>query len=346
MAVTIKSLAEEFGVDKATASRALSGKPGVSDALRQKIVQRAKHLGFQPNVQARALATGRTQSVGLVFCDETSYFLENPFYTSLLAGIGAEAVNRDFGLTFCSLSTDDYTPGGELPHVLREHRADGFLFVGDQDDSLIKAANAHGLPMLLVDHMIRGLNLPTVMIENIDGACEAVEYLVTLGHTRIGFISGDLCSPSFNERLVGYRAVVRAHNLDDEECLVQIGDEGEAGYICMQRMLDLPNPPTAVFACNDINAVQGMKAVHERGLKIPDDISIVGFDDSRSATDAWPSLTTMRVDKQRMGRLAVQKLISRISGGEDGNEKTLVHAELVVRESTAPHLTRRKKMGK
>lgn len=335
--VTIKSLAEEFGVDKATASRALSGKPGVSDSLRNKIIARAKKLGYEPNVQARALATGKTRNIGLVFCDETSYFLENPFYTSVLAGIGAEAVERGFGLTFCSLSADDFQPGGELPRVFRESRADGYLFVGDQDDALIRAAHKEGFPMLLVDHMIRGAgNIQTIMIENIDGACKAMEHLINLGHRRIAYLTGSLVSPSFSERLAGYHAAVRAHDCDKDPELVQVGEYGEAGYDCMNRLLDLKTPPTAVFACNDINAMQAIKAMHERSVRIPEDISIIGFDDSRAATDSWPALTTMGVDKQKMGRVAVDKLLALIEGKSEFVQRTAVYAELVVRESTCP----------
>ncbi|MBN1269935.1 MAG: LacI family DNA-binding transcriptional regulator [Kiritimatiellae bacterium] len=336
MKPTIKDLAAEFGVDKATVSRALSGKPGVSDKLREKILLRARSLGFIPNAQARALATGNTETIALVFCDETSWFLENPFYSSVLAGIASEAISRDFALTFCSLSATAYTPGGPLPKVLAEGRADGFLFVGDQDDSLIKTVAGYGYPLLLVDHILRGEDLPSVIVENIDAACAAVEHLISLGHKRIGYVSGSLKSPSFNERLAGYRAALRAHKLDDEPDLVQVGEVGEAGYDCMLRLLALKRPPTAVFASNDINAIQAMKAAHEKGLDIPGDISVVGFDDSRAATDAWPALTTMRVDKQEMGRTAVHELIALIEGQKSRNRQHLVRAELVVRSSTAP----------
>lgn len=334
MGVTIQDLASEFGVDKATASRALRGKPGVSDDLRARIVERARALGFHPNAQARSLATGRTETIGLVFCDETSYFLQNPFYSAVLAGIVSEANARGYALSFCSVSWRDYE-AGELPKVMRERRADAFLFVGDQQQSLIGETRRAGFPLVLVDHRVHGENFRCVVIDNIDGACQAVEHLVSLGHRRIGYVSGALKSPSFSERLSGYRAAIRAHRADGDADLVQVGAEGEAGYECMKRLLALPRPPTAVFACNDVNAVQAMKALHEAGLRVPRDASVVGFDDSRIATDLWPALTTMRVDKHEMGRLAVRELLKALEGEPDGEREIAVKTTLVVRESTA-----------
>ncbi len=233
------------------------------------------------------------------------------------------------------MSWKDYEAGG-LPKVMRERRADAFLFVGDQQDTLIKETRRAGYPLLLVDHQIRGENCHSVVIDNIDAACRAVEYLISIGHRRIGYIGGSLKSPSFQERLAGYRAAIRAHRGDEDSDLVQIGPEGEAGFLCMQRMLGIAKRPTAVFACNDVNAVQAMKAIHKKGLRVPEDISVMGFDDSRIATDVWPSLTTMRVDENLMGRTAVRLLLALRAGSNDVPRETLLKADLVVRESTAP----------
>jgi DNA-binding LacI/PurR family transcriptional regulator len=331
--VTITDLAKEFDVDKATISRALRGKAGVSDALRRKIMKRARELKFFANAQARGLATGQTEALALVFCDETSYFLTNPFYSGVLAGIAGEADRLGFTLAFCSLSAEAYEPGNELPKVLREHRADGFLFVGDQDDRLIEEARDMNYPLLLVDHALPDKSFYSVIIDNRGGAREAVEHLASLGHRRIAFISGPLKSPSFSERLEGYRSAVEELGLEQADYLVQCVEE-EPGYNGMRRVLEGGEQPDAVFAANDTLAVMAMKALREKGLSVPDDISVMGFDDSRSAVEIWPTLTTMHVDMAGMGRLAVQHLVSLVRGEDAGATSVVIHPEVLVREST------------
>lgn len=334
MRPTIKHLADELGVHKATVSRALSGKPGVSQAIRQKILRMAVQRGFYPNGQARSLATSRTETVALVFCDETSDFLANPFYSKVLAGIASEIKNQAFSLAFCSLSLEQSKGRNPLPKIMRERRADGYLFVGDQNDSIIKYAHNLGYPLVLVDHRYGGRKFDTVAIHNVEGGRKAVEYLISLGHRRIGFVGGSLRSPSFKERLEGYRAALEAHGCASDSDLVQLG-ASQGGYENMLKLLALPRPPTAVFASNDVNAVRALKAAQEKGLKVPDDISVIGFDDSARAQESWPPLTTMRVDAENMGRIAVQKLLARIEEHDRPVEQVLVGAELVVRQSTA-----------
>ena len=331
---TIQDLAAELGVHKATVSRAMSGKPGVSDRLRQKILRMATQRGFFPNGQARSLATARTETMALVFCDESSYFLTNPFYSKVLSGIASETVHRSFSLAFCSLSAHNQTaPRNPLPKIIRERRADGLLFVGDQDDQLIHYSHNLNLPLVLVDHRFGEGRYDSVAINNVGGARKAVDYLISLGHRRIGFVGGSLRSPSFSERLDGYRQALLAAGLLDEN-LIQLGDS-HGGYETMSSLLALDNPPTAVFACNDMNAVRAIKAVHEQGLRVPDDISVIGFDDSSCATESWPQLTTIHVDAESMGRLAVQRLIGRIGQEHKSAEQVFMETELVVRQSTA-----------
>ena len=346
---TIQELAEALGVHKATVSRALGGKPGVSGRLRQRILRAAGRMGFYPNGQARSLATSRTETVALVFCDETSDFLTNPFYSKVLAGVAAETAQHSYSLAFCSLSSDVRLRGSALPKIMRERRADGFLFVGDQDDALIGYCHNLDYPLILVDHRYGGGRFDTVAIHNVAGARRAVEHLLELGHRRIGFVGGSLRSPSFRERLEGYRAALTAAGLAVDDGLVQLG-ESRGGHENMMKLLDLAEPPTAVFACNDANAVRAVKAARERGLRVPEDLSVVGFDDASCAIETWPHLTTMRVDAEEMGRLAVRRLVARINGHKGPAEESILVSRLVARDSTTfpkgarggPHLEMRK----
>ena len=329
---TLQQLADELGVHKATVSRALSGKPGVSEVVRRQILDRADQRGFFPNGPARSLATSRTETLALVFCDETSEFLTNPFYSKVLAGIASETAKHEFSLAFCSLRTDRQRRS-PLPKIMRERRADGYLFVGDQDDRLIRYAHNLNYPLVLVDHRFGGERFDSVAIDNIGGARQAVDYLVSLGHRRIGFVGGSLHSPSFEERLTGYRESLMAHEIPLEASLIQIGESG-AGHVNMSNLLNLPKIPTAVFVCNDVHAMRAIRAIHERNKKVPDDFSVVGFDDSVRALECWPQLTTMHVDAETMGRTAVRRLVQRMNIGAAAPEQVLVDAKLVVRGST------------
>ena len=338
MSVSLKLLAQEFGVDKATVSRAISGKAGVNAELRQRIVGRAAELGYTPNVQARSLSTGRTETLALIFCDETSRFLENPFYSCVLSGIASETFSLHLNLTFYSVSGCHYRADTILPEQLRGNRADGFLFVGNQHNTLIAAAQNNKIPFVLIDHVVPGIAYPAVMIDNKQAAQTAVEHLIRLGHERIAFISGSLRCPSFHERRQGYTTALRAHGIRVSPELI-LDDELDDSYSCMRHLLSLEHPPTAVFAANDPLAIQAMRAVYDRGLHIPRDISIVGFDDSRCATDAWPGLTTMHVDKELMGRLGVKKLVGLTKNRRLTPMVNYLRARLLVRESTAPPLS-------
>jgi len=335
MAPTIQDLAAELGVHKATVSRALSGKPGVSDDVRKRILHAAYEHGFYPNGTARSLATSVTETIALVFCDETSDFLTNPFYSKVLAGIAEETSRTGFSLAFCSFSLPVKGKRQVLPKIMRERRADGFLFVGDQDDTLIKYTRNLGYPLVLIDHLFGKNQFDAVSIDNVKGGKLAVKHLVELGHQRIGFIGGSLDSPSFAQRREGYRAGLVEAGLTEEPALIQVGDN-HGGYEHMLKLLAMRRPPSAVFACNDVNAVKAVKAIQEMGFSVPHDVSIVGFDDSRRASETWPTLTTIRVDAEAMGRMGVEKLVARIQGNRNPPRQTLIDVKLVIRESTKP----------
>jgi DNA-binding LacI/PurR family transcriptional regulator len=207
------------------------------------------------------------------------------------------------------------------------------LFVGDQDDALIRYAHNLNYPLVLVDHRFGGGRFDSVAINNVDGARKAVEYLISLGHSRIGFVGGSLRSPSFEERLSGYREALAAHQIPFDESLVQVG-ASYAGRENMLNLLNLSETPTAVFVCNDVNAAKAIKAINERNFKVPDDISVVGFDDSFRASECWPQLTTMRADAEVMGRMAVRRLVKRVAKEAAVPEQIFMDAELVIRGST------------
>ncbi|OQA28876.1 MAG: HTH-type transcriptional repressor CytR [Verrucomicrobia bacterium ADurb.Bin345] len=339
MRPTIQDLALELGVHKATVSRALSGKPGVSDMVRRKVIETAQTRGFFPHGLARSLATSVTETIGLVCCDETSEFLTNPFYSQVLAGIADETARHGLSLAFCSHPLPRPGKRQSIPKIMRERRADGFLFVGDQDDLLIRYAHHLGYPVVLVDHHLPTATFDTVVINNTGGAELAVHFLADLGHQRIGFVGGSLQSPSFAERLEGYRRALAERGLPADPMLVQAGEDG-SGYCNMLKLLAMPYPPTAVLACNDVHAAAALRAVREAGRRVPDDISLVGFDDSTRATETWPPLTTLSVDAEEMGRAGVKRLVTRLREPHVAPGRLVVHPRLTIRGSCSPRQTK------
>jgi LacI family transcriptional regulator len=335
MSPNIQELAISLGVHKATVSRALRGKPGVSEPVRRRILDAAALGGFYPNGQARALSTDRTEVIVLAFCDATSAFLSNPFYSMVLEGIAHETADRGFSLAFCSLSNGSRKFGDDaLPKVILERRADGVLFVGDVDERTVLRTRELGHPVVLADHSIRGAAIDTVVADNRGGARAAVEYLLSLGHRRIGFVGGSLRSQSFDERLQGFREALGANGCPCPESFIQVGEHDE-GRRNMSRLLLARQRPTAIFACNDATALHALNAVYEKGLGVPNDLSLIGFDDSRCAVEAWPHLSTMRIDAKQLGRAAVRTLFGRLENEDAPPVATTLPAALVIRSTTA-----------
>lgn len=334
MRPTLQDIAEALNVHKATVSRALSGKPGVGEALRKRIVRVARDRGFFPNGTARSLATSHTETIGLVCCDETSDFLTNPFYSKVLSGIADETANHGFSLAFCSCPLPPPGTRQVLPKIMRERRADGFLFVGDQDDTLIRCALNLGYPAVLVDHQLPDEGCDAITIDNTGGARLAMDFLLLLGHRRIAFVGGALRSPSFAERLEGYRRALETVGLPADEALVR-AEAGGAGEAQAARLFSSGHPPTAILACNDVYAAGALRAARSAGLRVPGDLSVVGFDDSPRARETWPPLTTMHVDADEMGRAAVRQLVLRLRNAEEPPSRVVLKPRLCIRGSTA-----------
>lgn len=335
MRSSIKDIAAEFGVNAGTVSRALNGRPGVSDELRREIIRRSQQLGYRPNGHARGLVTHRTETIGLVTGGDTTTFLSDPFYATIFAGIEAETRQRNLALMFASTAGED-TPVSinQLPKFIAERRVDGLLVVGWVDPSIVRILQDARYPFVMVDYHLP-VEADTVVTNNTRGARMATEYLIGLGHRHIAFIGGDVTIGNFGERCRGYREALEAAHIPFRERLVQ-GGRTVGGYDSVMAVLDRDPDVTAVFACNDANALAAMRALRARGMEVPRDISIIGFDDIPAAAQAWPPLTTMRVPKAAMGEKATQRIVQKIEEPPGAAPHEIVFTpELVVRESAA-----------
>ena len=326
---SIKEIAKEANVSPATVSKALNQRKDISEATRQRIIRIAESHDFVPSSLGRNLKNQRTENIGVIFCRESQPLSANPFYSRVLEGIEAELAMNNYNLVL-HLLPNDYT--GTLPKMLREGQVDGVILAGVLRPDFIQRLRNLSVGAVLVDPKIVINDFSQILIDNEHGAFQAVEHLIRCGHKRIGFISGNLDRLSFIERFKGYKKALQYYKIEFEQELVQSGGL-EQGYEHTRKLIQMDNPPTAIFAANDINAIYGYKAVKDSGLRIPEDISVIGFDDIELAKISSPPLSTIRVYKEEMGSIAVRILLQIINNELGKPVITLVPTKLVERES-------------
>lgn len=327
--ITMEDVARAADVSYATVSRVVNGKGYVSDETRDRVNAAIAETGYVVNRQARGLAGGHSQVVGLVVPDlDTSYIGE------IIRGIDEELTAAAYDLT---LYTTHHRKHRESAFVatLTSGLADGLLLVLPSDpaayvDSFVR----RGFPYVLIDHGGVDARGPAVGATNRQGAYDAVAYLISLGHRRIGCITGNLAMGSGIERLEGYRSALGDHGLPLDPELVREGDFHQTlGYDRARELLALSDPPTAIFAGNDVTAFGVMEAVRDAGLSIGMDVSIVGFDDIPAASGVHPPLTTVRQPLVEMGALATRMLLATIEDPTRPVEHVDLPTALVVRAS-------------
>ncbi|WP_345324845.1 LacI family DNA-binding transcriptional regulator [Candidatus Villigracilis proximus] len=262
-------------------------------------------MGYVANRQARSLAGGKTNTIGVIVRD-----LGTGYIGEIIRGIDSELNLSGVDLV---LYTTHRTVSKEANYVasLAQGMVDGLLLVLPRSPvDYIGTLMEHNFPFVLIDHQGTGTACPAVGATNWQGAYNATEYLIKLGHQRIGFITGSMDLGCAEDRLQGYRSALRTHHLPLETELVYEGDFLQTdGYTGASALLDLPNPPTAIFASNDVMAMGVMDAVRNRGLRVPNDISVVGFDNIPQSAMVFPPLTTVQQPLEQMGRVATQILL-------------------------------------
>lgn len=335
MSVTIKDVARKAKVDPSTVSRAINNNGRVSEATRRKVLEAARKLGYHPNIMARGLVLKKTKTIGFVVHKfQASSLAQGSFYHKVLEGVEEEIKKHRYHLIFSVIDSEPKDKSISAD-IIRKDRIDGLLLVGCSiKKEIILGLKEKGIPLVLVDNHLDREKISSVVTDNVNGAYEAVSHLINLGHKKIGFITETLDDLSFSERLEGYKLALKQHDLDYNEKLVQEGGRRiGGGYIAMKKLLDSSLPPLAVFTANDYIATETMRIIRERGLKIPQDVAIVGFDDQELSAHIHPSLTTVRVSKKQMGQIAGWMLMEIINDKNAPAVKNLMSTELIVRES-------------
>lgn len=322
----------------ATVSRVLNNYPDVAAETREKVLAAIREQDFSPDRAARSLVTGRSHVIGIVLATGGSHpDLQHPFFQEVLVGLKTALG----GLGYDLLLFSTVRPGNDFGSHrylgrARHHRVDGVVLMGvDRDDPEIDELVGSGIPCMAVDLDLQGGRTGNVMSDNVEGAAIAVRHLHEIGHRRIALIGGPTSTRPGVDRLLGYRREIQRLGLPYRPDYVREGDfYPESGYRSMAALLDLPEPPTSVFAAADLMAAGAIQAIAERGLSVPHDVAVVGFDDIQIAPLLQPSLTTIRQDKQGLGA-AAGEAIARLIDDPDLEPPVLsVPVELVVREST------------
>jgi DNA-binding LacI/PurR family transcriptional regulator len=334
-----QDVAKLAGVSRTTVSFVLNDVPGVkiSPETRRRVLQAARELNYYPTAAARSLASGKTQRIGLILGEGQDRLAADAFLPAFLQGVTASVHRRGY-LLMLQLAED--VPSHEAyARLIREQQVDGLILSGPRsDDRLLPQLAEERFPLILHGRL-EDSDLPCVDVDNQAGAYQAMNHLIDLGHRRIGFISNaPLSYSATQERFAGYRLALTEQEIAVEECLIRTAAFlPEAGRDAMEDLLRLQERPSAVFAASDVVALGAMGAIHAAGLRIPDDIAVVGYDDIFLAAHVHPPLTTVRVPAYGLGWTAAEILITLIAGDEEVSSVTL-ETELVVRESCGAQL--------
>lgn len=316
-APTLDTVAERAGVSRATASRVLSGDPRVSDRARESVRAAAAELSYVPRQAARSLATSRSDALAFVVAESGEKFFADPFFAGVLRGAQVAAAERRRQLLFVVVSSDDdrarleeYAAGG---HV------DGAMFLSVHgDDPLPGRVHRLGVPVVLAGRPpSRRASFPFVSPDNFSGGRLAGQALLARGCRRLATITGPRDMTATSDRLGGFRAELADQGVELPDSRVVEGDFTiGGGYRVMRDLLATGEEIDGLFAANDLTAVGALRALRERGLRVPDDVAVVGFDDVPIAVDSDPPLTTVRQPLEAMGRQMARMLIDLADGGQ------------------------------
>lgn len=330
--VTIKDIAREAGVSAQTVSRAINDKGEVSPQTRSRILEIAQQMGYRPNRIARSLVSRRTRNVGLVVPD-----IANPFFSEIARGIEDAAQEQGYNIFLCN-AAENLSRELNAIYSLEAQRVDGIILCSSRlSEAELRELAQRYQPLVLVNRRLAGVPAGLVLIDDAGGAGQAVEHLLALGHRNIGLVAGPPNSHSGQERSRGYRQRMEAAGLTvPAHWQIHCAPQAEEGRMATHRLLERAPELTALLAFNDLVAVGAMHACRELGLAVPEQFSIVGFDDIPLAALITPALTTVRIPKYRLGHQAMVLLLTLMEKETVIRpEAILLDTELVVRNTTA-----------
>lgn len=332
---TIKDVAAVAGVSFTTVSHVVNNSRPVSADVRAKVERAIRELNYVPSAVARSLKARSTATVGLLVPNGT-----NPYFAELARGVEDGCAQKGYCVFFCN-SDDDPVKQRNYLRVLQEKRIDGLIVASAGDDAVLAGTLAGAQePLVVVDRNIEGLTADLVQIDHERGAWLATRHLIELGHSRIGCITGPVSTAVSAMRVHGFLRAMAERGIEIAPgAIVESDFSGTGGYRAAAQLLDGVRP-TAIFACNDMMGIGALRAAAERGLSVPGDCSVIGFDDIEFGHFTWPTLSTVGQSVRALGELAALTLIERIAGAAPAlvgpGRRRVMAPRLIARESTAP----------
>ena len=327
--ITISEVAQKAGVSSTTVSHVINNTRFVSEEKRKRVEQVIDEMGYRPNALARSLRSGETCTIGLILPDSA-----NPYFAEVGRSIEIAAFEAGYSVILCNTENDLEKEHIYLD-VLTKKQIDGMIFVGTGEDfdSCKTLLDMH-VHVVAMDRDYPDLEMDVVISDNLQGGRLATQHLIALGHKRIGCIAGPSKVNLSAQRVTGYVQTLEQAGLAVDRDLIISGDfHPGSGQAAASQLLALHDPPTAIFACNDLMAIGVLRAGLELGRRIPEDLAVVGYDDIELASFTTPPLTTIQQPKKEMGATAIKYLLDRIQAGKSCPQKALLPVSLVVRGS-------------
>ncbi len=332
---TLRDIAAKADVALSTVSQVLNNKATVSSEMRERVLQSASELGYRQKIVTNSPLVSQLSTVGLITkMRGGDPLVVNPFYSYIIAGVERECQRNNMNLMYATVEVDERNHTASLPGMLLNELVDGVIIVGAfLEESIADISRRADCNIVLIDGYTSTESFDSVLIDNFNGAVSAVNHLLDNGHRHIGLIGSNSESyPSVLERRRGYLAALGMRGIQDR--YIEEGIHNRvSGFESTIRLLRRSPQITAVFACNDESAIGVMNAARELGYNVPDDLSVIGFDDIDLAQEVTPALTTIHVDKVLMGTMALRLLRDRVGDHERAAITTLVTTQLIIRES-------------
>ena len=330
MSITIKDISKKLGISVSTVSKALNGYPDVSESTRDRILEAARELDYHPNIAAQSLRRGRTNKIGLLINNPLPFISE--YIADIISGAALTAEQQGNNLI---LYTTAVTHPDELRRICRAREVDGLMLIFAPPPDVVAVLEHENMPFIVFGRRVEEPGVSFVAPDNQAGAYALTQHLIAQGHKRIGFTTRPILGTVSDDRFRGYQqALVNAGIPLNPDLIVETTIETLSGYKAMNTFLDLPEPPTAVFTFYDLMAVNALDAAHDRGLRVPEDVAIAGFDGLRSSLITKPRITTVQQPLNAMGQRAMELLFTRIEDNTQPPTTEIFPIELIIRQST------------
>lgn len=328
---TIIDIAQKAGVSKSTVSRVLSESGSYSSQAKRKVMSAVKEMNYTTNGVARAMVLKKTNLIGVVIYKKHMPIISHPFYGPVLDAITTEAKKAEYGIIMMTDEEATTESGNQLVH----HRVDGMILMSRIPEHVIEYYKGLGVPFILVNNteVVKGCHY--IVNDDYLAAYDAGMYLLNKGYENVGIVSGPLEHRSYRLRFRGFQDALARKDVEIKPEHRWVGDSViDTGMEAAYHMLRQPNRPDCLFCSNDMMAIGAMQIAHSFNLSIPKDLGIMGFDDIAFSRLTYPPLTTMKVEKKRMGETAIQQLLSLIDQGNRHHRKTILPAQVMERQST------------